>query len=337
MTAVAALPKADIHLHAETKARVDRLASRREGRKPYDWRANVESLNQVPAGIQRLEAISSALEFPEVNQIAREGFVEWVSEAMHEAAREGAVLVEIRFGAGWVLWPDLMPKFREAELLTKTKYPGFCAEAVISGLSPWRPDGNVLLDACLEARWAGLAGIDFIPTPYEREAKREQWDETYSWAERAASVGLGITVHAGEFSPANILKALGVPGVSRIGHAVHAASDSVFLNEMDKAQVTVECCLTSNVVLGAVPSLKSHPIRTFIDVGIPVTLNSDDPVSLCTSIGNEYGLAACLGLSAPDLLGLTRNGIAASFTSGKRKAALLSQIDQRENRRSGNR
>ena len=337
MTAVAALPKADIHLHAETKARVDRLASRREGRKPYDWRANVESLSQVPAGIQRLEAISSAIEFPEVNQIARGSFVEWVSEAMHEAAREGAVLVEIRFGAGWVLWPDLMPKFREAELLTKTKYPGFCAEAVISGLSPWRPDGNVLLDACLEARRAGLAGIDFIPTPYEREAKREQWDETYSWAERAASVGQGITVHAGEFSPANILKALGVPGVSRIGHAVHAASDSVFLIEMVKAQVTVECCLTSNVVLGAVPSLKSHPIRTFIDFGIPVALNSDDPVSLCTSIGNEYGLAACLGLSAPDLLGLTRNGIAASFTSGKRKAALLSQIDQRENRRSGNR
>ena len=139
MTAVAALPKADIHLHAETKARVDRLASRREGRKPYDWRANVESLSQVPAGIQRLEAISSAIEFPEVNQIARGSFVEWVSEAMHEAAREGAVLVEIRFGAGWVLWPDLMPKFREAELLTKTKYPGFCAEAVISGLSSLAP------------------------------------------------------------------------------------------------------------------------------------------------------------------------------------------------------
>ncbi len=142
---------------------------------------------------------------------------------------------------------------------------------------------------------AGLAGIDFIPTPYEREAKREQWDETYSWAERAASARLGITVHAGEFSPANILKALGVPGVSRIGHAVHAASDSVLLDEMVKAQVTVECCLTSNVVLGAVPSLKSHPMRTFIDAGIPVTLNSDDPVSFCTSIGAEYGLAAGLG------------------------------------------
>ena len=303
LTAVAALPKADIHLHAETRARVDRLVSRREGRDPYDWRAKVKKLSQIPAGIPRFEANGGGPQVVDLDRIARESFVEWVSEAMHEAAREGAVLVEIRFGAGWALWPDLMPKFREAELLTKTKYPGFYAEAVISGLSPQRPDGNVLLDACLEARWAGLAGIDFIPTPYEREAKREQWDETYSWAERAAGAGLGITVHAGEFSPANILKALGVPGVSRIGHAVHAASDSALLDEMVKAQVTVECCLTSNVVLGAVPSLKSHPMRTFIDAGIPVTLNSDDPVSLCTSIGTEYGLAASLGLSASDLLG----------------------------------
>ncbi len=77
----------------------------------------------------------------DLDRIARESFVEWVSEAMHEAAREGAVLVEIRFGAGWALWPDLMPKFREAELLTKTKYPRFYAEAVISGLSPHAQTG----------------------------------------------------------------------------------------------------------------------------------------------------------------------------------------------------
>ena len=92
----------------------------------------------------------------------------------------------------------------------------------------------------------------------------------------------------------------------------------------------MECCLTSNVVLGAIPSLEEHPIRTFVDAAIPVTLSSDDPVSLHTTIGREYHLAAGLGFDAPDLLGFTRNGITSSFTSAERKTSLLSQIARAE-------
>lgn len=182
-----------------------------------------------------------------------------------------------------------------------------------------------MLSACLDARRAGLAGIDFLPSPYEREAERAQWEEVYAWAERAADVGLGITVHAGEFSPANVHSALGVPGIGRVGHAVHAAFDAELLDALGESGVTVECCLTSNVVFGAVPSLEEHPIRLLVDAGIPVTLCSDDPVALGTSIGAEYELAASLGFSASDLLGFTRNGIAASFTSDERKERLLAR------------
>ena len=300
--------------------------SLREGRIPYDWRAWVRHLREMPAGITRLEAIKGGPEVMEFDRLARENFVEWLAEAMREAARDAAVLVEVRFGAGWVMWPDLMPRFREAERLTQAAYPDFCAEAIISGVSPGRPDGNEVFNACLEAHNAGLAGIDFFPVPYEREAERAQWEAIYSWAERAAGAGLGITVHAGEFSPANIHSALGVPGVARIGHAVHAALTTPLLDELGESRVTVECCLTSNVVFGAVPSLEDHPIRTFVDVGIPITLSSDDPVSLNTTIGTEYELATCLGFDASDLLEFTRNGVAASFTSDERKTALLSQI-----------
>ena len=137
-------------------------------------------------------------------------------------------------------------------------------------------------------------------------------------------------MHAGEFSTANIRSALRVPGVTRLGHAVHAAFDTALLDEMGEAGVTVECCLTSNVVLGAVPSPEDHPLRTFIDAGIPVTLSSDDPVSLNTTIGKEYELAAGLGFDTPALLSLTRNGIASSFTSPERKTSLLSRIAQAE-------
>ena len=281
----------------------------------------------MPPGMPRLEAIKGELEVDDLDMLAKDHFVEWVADAMYDAAREGVILVEIRFGAEWVKWPDLMPGFQEAERQVQSSYPDFCAEVIMSGVRTPQPD---VMDACLEARRAGLAGIDLFPAPYEREADPAEWNELYSWAERAAEVGLGVTVHAGEFSPANIRSALRVPGVTRLGHAVHAAFDTALLDEMAEAGVTVECCLTSNVVLGSVPSLKDHPIRTFIDAGIPVTLSSDDPVSLNTTIGKEYELAAGLGFDTPALLEFTRNGIASSFTSSERKTALLSRIAQTE-------
>ena len=284
----------------------------------------------MPPGMARLEAIKGELEVTDLDRIAKRNFVEWVADAMYDAAREGAVLVEVRFGAEWVKWPDLIPRFREAERLVQSSYPDFCAEVIIFNIWPTRPDSNIVIDACLEAEKAGLAGFDFVSTPYEREAERAEWKELYSWAERVAGVGLGITVHAGEFSPANIRSALGVPGVTRIGHAVHAAFDASLLDELGEAGVTVECCLTSNVVLGAVPSLKDHPIGTFVDAGIPVTLSSDDPVSLHTTIGREYEQAAGLGFDVPDLLGFTRNGVTSSFTSAERKTSLLSGIARAE-------
>lgn len=271
------------------------------------------------------------------DQVAKELFVEWVADAMQEAAWGGAILIEIRFGGGWANWPDLMPRFREAERRTRDIYPDFFAEAIISGVSPDRPNGKELLDACLVARNAGLSGIDFLSSPRASGSNGARWREIYSWAELAADVGLGVTIHAGEFSSGDISSALRVPGVTRIGHAVHAVASPELLHEMKAAGVTLECCLTSNVVLGAVRSLSDHPIRTFVDAGVPVTLNTDDPVHFGTSIKAEYELAAGLGFDESDLLQFTRNGISASFTSEERKAALWSRVGRHEARSDFNR
>ncbi len=83
--------------------------------------------------------------------------------------------------------------------------------------------------------------------------------------------------------------------------------------------MTLECCLTSNVVLGAVPSLEEHPIRRLVEAGIPVTLASDDPVRLNTSIGREYEIAASLGFGTDQLMEMSANAIRASFTRPSRR------------------
>jgi adenosine deaminase len=257
-----------------------------------------------------------------------------IVDALEEGATDGAVLVEIRFGAGSLAFiqPDFMTLFREAERQVQARYPRFYAEAI--GYLQLIDDPVRLraterqLERCLQLRDEGLVGVDFRVDPYDTQADPALWAIAYRWAERAAEVGLGITVHAGEFSTANMAAALRVPGLHRLGHAVYAAADSQLLEQLAQSNVTVECSLSCNVILGAAPSYEDHPIRQFVTSGIPVTLNTDDPVRIWTTIGREYAIAAALGFSPTELLMFTRNAIQASFTSTERRRTLIDELDQ---------
>ena len=318
------LPKADLHLHAETLAHLDRLIAARDNRPPYDWRDSIRRLSELPPGIPRLERLNGDLDTVELHPLALSylHFTEYTTAMLEDAARAGAVLVEVRVGVGAGLGPRHMSLFREAERSVRKRYPYFYAEALAVIRVP-TVGGPEPFETILRARDQGLAGIDFVPDPYDSESN---WNEAYVLAERAAEAGLGITVHAGEFSTANVVAALRLPGIKRIGHAVYAAATTDLLKRVADSGVTVECCLTSNVVLGAVSSLDKHPIRSFIQAGLPVTLSSDDPVRLCTSIEREYEQAAVLGFGTDDLLSFTRQGILASFTSEERQSALLDAV-----------
>jgi hypothetical protein len=323
------VPKADLHVHAETDARLDRVIARREGRSPYDWSRWAARLQtETPPGLARLERLANDHRHDQVTVDALdavpENFVARIVDLLAEGAADGAILIEARFGRCTLEQQDFLPLFREAERQVQQHYPRLHAEAVLSGLWPPRddPDGS-LLQSCVAAARSGLAGIDLIPSPYDTEA---DWETVGQWVARATEAGLGVTAHVGEFSPANIAAALRLPGIRRLGHAVYAATDMHLLEAMVESGVTVECALTCNVVLGAVPSYAGHPIRQFLSWGIPVALSTDDPVRVSTTIGREYAVAAELGFTPSDLLGLTKSAIAAAFVSEDRRVNLLNEL-----------
>lgn len=74
-------------------------------------------------------------------------------------------------------------------------------------------------------------------------------------------------------------------------------------------------------------SVLAQPIRQLATRGIPVALNTDLPVHLDTTIEREYGIAAALGFSPAELLGITRNAVRASFTTVERQTELLAQLE----------
>ena len=320
------IPKVDLHLHAETHARLDRLRARRSKTPAQDWNRWIEVLATMPPGLPRLSRINGdfAVDDLELRDTEDEAFVSRVEDIFVDAAADGAILAEVRFGAGTIRRPRFMALFRDAESRVRAHSPAFHAEAIISGIWPARENASRVLDACISAREDGLAGIDFLSEPYDAGA---DWTEAYRWAERAAAAGLGITAHAGEFSDAHIAPALELPGLTRIGHAVYAASSEQLMARLAASAVTVECCITANVILGGVAALDDHPIRRLADRGVRVTVNTDNPLRLPTSIGREYALAAQLGFSFEELLSLSRNAIEASFTSRDRRQLLLADLE----------
>ncbi|MGE0421024.1 MAG: adenosine deaminase [Reyranellaceae bacterium] len=146
----------------------------------------------------------------------------------------------------------------------------------------------------------------------------------------ADSAGLACTVHAGEVAGAHSVRdAIAALPVSRIGHGVRAIEDPALVGELTRRGIVLEVCPGSNLALGLYRDAVTHPLRRLLEAGCRVTLNSDDPAFFATSIGNEYAMAGTqMGLSASQLLAITRTAIDAAFVDDETRRALQARIER---------
>ncbi len=143
----------------------------------------------------------------------------------------------------------------------------------------------------------------------------------------AADAGLGCTIHAGEWAgPESVRAALGLP-ITRISHGVRAIEDPALVDELAARAIVLECCPTSNVVLGIYPSYEQHPLPRLRDAGVRVTLGSDDPPYFGAAIESEYDICAQrMGFSEDDLLHITHTAIEAAFCDEELRDALRARL-----------
>ena len=100
----------------------------------------------------------------------------------------------------------------------------------------------------------------------------------------------------------------------RIAHGVRSIEDPALVEELAERGTYLECCPTSNVVLGIYPSYEEHPLPRLVEAGVRVTLGSDDPPYFGASIGGEYEICReHFGFTDDDLRGITRTAIEAAF------------------------
>jgi adenosine deaminase/aminodeoxyfutalosine deaminase len=159
----------------------------------------------------------------------------------------------------------------------------------------------------------------------EQKAPPELFRGVYAYAEEH---GLRLTAHGGETGPAeSIWGALNLHA-ERIGHGLSAAQDPDLVEELAYRQIPLEICLTSNLRTGVCKSIQEHPLKSYFEQGVMVTLNTDDPALFGTTLAREYQLGQdTFGFTDEHLRELARNSFEASFLPAEKKLELLSLFD----------
>lgn len=131
----------------------------------------------------------------------------------------------------------------------------------------------------------GIAGLDLAGP--ESAVPMTAFQPLFHYAYQS---GLPFTIHAGECGDYdNISRAISF-GARRIGHGCAARFSEECMQLLARERTILELCPTSNVQTKAVPSLHEHPIRTFFDRGLAVTVNTDNMTVSGTTLDHEYAL-----------------------------------------------
>lgn len=147
---------------------------------------------------------------------------------------------------------------------------------------------------------------------------------------RARDEGFLLVAHAGEEGPPEyVWEALDILGVDRIDHGNRALEDEALVKRLVADRMPLTVCPLSNFRLCSVTDMKKHPLKRMLDLGLFVTVNSDDPAYFGGYVGENFqAVADSLDLSAADLRRIARNGFSAAFMGAGEKEAALAAFDR---------
>ncbi|MDP6933558.1 MAG: adenosine deaminase, partial [Myxococcota bacterium] len=154
---------------------------------------------------------------------------------------------------------------------------------------------EIILEKAIKYRSRGIVGIDLAGTEthtIEFEGAVEKYAVIF---ERAREAGLGTTVHTGE-TPATsgegVIAVVDKLKPRRIGHGVRAAYNPEALGRLKETGTVLEICPSSNLQTRAVRHLEEFRfiLGTFIESGIPFTINTDGTYLLRTNLAREFRL-----------------------------------------------
>jgi aminodeoxyfutalosine deaminase len=319
---IAALPKAELHLHLEGSIRPATaavLAARHGTSISEDEVRQRYTYSDFTGFIEAFKWVTSFVCEPA-------DFALIVTDLAEQLLAENVVYAEVTLSIG--------------VMLLRQQNPQANFEAMLAAAEPFEEKGlrlNWVFDAVRQfganlamqvVDWAkqcnsprivafGIGGDELrVPTKSFQPAYR-----------RAAHCGMHLLMHAGEIGgPEKIREAVELLGVERVGHGIAAIHDPALMDLLAARRIVLEVCPVSNLRTGALatqlrvdaPSIRQHPLPQLLRHGIPTVLSTDDPSMFHTSLREEYENAREMGLTEAELRKLVSNGFDFSFTEANR-------------------
>jgi adenosine deaminase len=322
------LPKAELHCHLEGAIRTATIIdiAREHGLElPAFDVAGLDPHVKVYEQLSGLDAVLEAFGIAQ-NSIASPAVVERISEEMFEdAARQNIKLLEVRFSPDWAFsghqldWDEALEAILRAKQRATARFGMAIGLIAITSRSLGVGSCDKTVDWSI--RWRDcIHGIDLADGEAEHPIK-----DFVGPVLRAKEAGLKVTVHSGEDTPAaGVVDTIRAVSPDRIGHGTRVIQDPAAVELVKARGVTLEMNPWSNYLTGSVKRIEDHPLKRLFDLGVKVTINSDDPEVLDTNLNNEYRIAhEILGLSLDEIGVCNRYAAEASFIpEGEKKAVV---------------
>ncbi|QFY07078.1 adenosine deaminase [Nonomuraea phyllanthi] len=147
--------------------------------------------------------------------------------------------------------------------------------------------------------------------------------------ERARQEGYLLTMHCDvdqDDSIEHIRQAVEDIGVNRVDHGINILEDQRLVEVVLERGMGLTCCPISNGYV--TDSMKAEGIRKLMDLGVRVTINSDDPAYFAGYVGeNLEALQASLQLTLEELAQLERNAFEITWLPRHVKDSYLAEVD----------
>jgi adenosine deaminase len=317
---ISRLPKAELHLHLEG-AVSPRLAAEMQAR-------NGAPAAEIPSGFRDLDSFLAAYGAICRSMRSAADFRAATWETLSRAAASRVRHLELFFSPHaheGVAYAEMLDGILDAFDAARSRF-GMTALLIPAHNRELGPEqGMAFLEMVLSDRRDRVVGIglDYAellhpPTPFA------------AMYARARAAGLQVTAHAGEEGPAAYVRAtVELLGCRRVDHGYHVIDDPALVDRCRDLDVLFTVCPTTtlNTTCWRELAAKDHAIRRMIELGLRVSIATDDPGLFATDLDREYGLVTdCFGLSDAALDAIALNGATHCWLPEVERRALVSRF-----------
>jgi len=326
-----ALPKTDLHVHLDGSLRLETILELAQAAKVELPANDIEGLR---AAIGCGSNFGSLIEYLRGFGITllvmqTEAALERIAfELAEDAHRENVRYMEVRYAPMLHTQKGLkLTKVVEAVLdgLRRARETyGIKATVIICGIRNISAESSYqMAELAVAYKGRGVVGFDLAGAEADFPAKHHR-----AAFQLVRDNNINCTIHAGEaYGPESIAQAIHVCGAHRIGHGCRLREDGDLMQYLNDHRVPLECCPSSNVQTGAVKDLASHPLKLYFDLGLRVTVNTDNRLITDTSVSKElYLVHTQMGVPFTDIKSIILAGFKSSFQPFHEKQAALRRV-----------